>query len=512
MKASLFSSMSRFCAALVAVAACVFFSLMLAAQICVTRPHVAWCMYYAVMVSMAWLVLEYGERNLGRWFSRCEIWLLVLACLAVHYAMVVWLPEFGQVGMSAPGDSRAAFLALKAGRICHMHLRELNWVNYEILLSALGALWSRSLAFGQMLNGVCHAMVLLPVYCVCRKVGGKAVARLTAILVAFSPVVIVYSALLANECLSSMLLFYAAYFFLKAFDDDQSYGRLALSAAMGGMFLGLSNLFKGIGLVFTIAAVICLVLWVMRRVGLERAKRAFMVLGIVICCQFLTQFAGQLSFAALVGNFGLVSGKSDESLVVYELLIGLDVQHDGMFSGELIKKIRRWDEPERERQLRAAVKRDWRKYPRLMLRKFRNIHGSHACPAGAISHFSIMMQDFPRQEGGRYVSPRICLLVDNGTFVLRILLLLGAMGAFFKARKSFSQALPGVFSMLVILGFAAIEQLVEGHGRYKVAVYPFYFMAVPYISAWFEKDNLVTARVCGLVRKLACRMGRARGC
>ena len=124
-----------------------------------------------------------------------------------------------------------------------------------------------------------------------------------------------------------------------------------------------------------------------------------------------------------------------------------------------------------------------------MARKFCNIHGSHACPAGAVSHFSIMMRDFPRKEGGRYVSPRICLLADNGSFVLRILLLLGAAGAFLTARKSFRTALPGVFSMLVILGFAAIEQLIEGHGRYKVAVYPFYFMAVPYISAWRKRHD-----------------------
>lgn len=511
MKVSFFYKMSRFCVALVAIAACVFFSLMLVAQVCVTRPHLAWCAYYAAVVLLVWLVLEYGGRNLGHWFSRCEIWLLVFACLAVHRAMIAWLPEFGQVGMSAPGDSRAALMALDAGRICHMHhARDLNWSNYEVLISAFGALWSRSLAFGQMLNGVCHAMVLLPAYGICRKVGGKGLARLAAILIAFSPPVIVYSALLASECLSSMLLFYAAYFFLKALDGGRSYGDLALTAAMSGAFLGLSNLFKGIGIVFTSAAAICLLLWAMREIGLERAKRGLMVFCVLIGCQTLSQFAGQQSLAALAGNDAMVNGKSDESFLVYELLIGLDVKHDGMFSGEFIKKVRSWDEPERERQLRAAVKRDWRKYPKLMVRKFFNIHGSHACPAGAVSHFSIMMRDFPRKEGGRYVSPRICLLVDNGSFVLRLLLLLGASGLFFTARKSFGRALPGVFSMLVILGFAAIEQLIEGHGRYKVAVYPFYFMAVPYICAWFEKDNPARARIHGLVWKLAGRVRSAR--
>ena len=493
MKASVFSNLSKICTVLVTVAASVFFCMMLVAQVCVTMPHLAWCAYYAVVVSLTWIFLEFGERNLGRWFSRCEIWLLVFACLAVHRAMIAWLPEFGQVGMSAPGDSRAALMALESGRICHMHLaRELDWSNYEVLISALGALWSRTLAFGQMLNGVCHAMVLLPIYFMSRKVGGKAVARLTAILVAFSPVVIVYSALLACECLSSMLLCYAAFFFLRAVDDEQPYGKLALSAAMCGTFLGLSHLFRGIGIVFKFAAAACLVLWVMRKVGMERAKRALMVFCVIIGCQSITLFVGQRSISALAGDVEqpvVADGKPAESLIVYELLIGLDVQHDGMFSSDFVKRLRRWDEPERERQLRAAVKRDWRKYPKLMARKFCNIHGSHACPAGAVSHFSIMMRDFPRKEGGRYVSPRICLLADNGSFVLRILLLLGAFGMFFTARKSFSQALPGVFSMLVILEFAFIEQLIEGHGRYKVAVYPFYFMAVPYIIAWRKSSD-----------------------
>lgn len=513
MKTSIFPTMSRLCVALVSAAACVFVSAMLAAQICVTRPHAAWCAYSVAVVSLFWLVLEYGNRNLGRWFSRCEIWILVFACLAVHRAMIAWLPEFGQAGMSAPGDSKAALMALNAGRICHMHhLRDLNWSNYEILISALGALWGRSLSFGQMLNGVCHAMVLLPIYRISEKIGGRGLARLTVILVAFSPPVIVYSALLATECLSSMLLFYAAYFFLRVFDGEHSYGNLALTAAMSGVFLGLSNLFKAIGIIFTCAAAICLLLWTMRELGLERAKRAFMVFCIVVGCQSLSQFAGQRSLASLAGDVeppSSVGGQQTESMLVYELLIGLDARHDGMFSGELIGKIRSWDEPERERQLLAAVKRDWRRYPMLMVRKFCNIHGSHACRAGAVSHFSIMMRDFPRKEGGRYVLPRICLLVDNGTFVLRLLLLLGAAGVFFTG-KSFRLALPGVFSMLVILEFAAVEQLIEGHGRYKVAVYPFYFMAVPYLYAWFEKDNPVRARACGFIRKWAGRMGFSR--
>ena len=68
-----------------------------------------------------------------------------------------------------------------------------------------------------------------------------------------------------------------------------------------------------------------------------------------------------------------LQGYDVESLIVYELLIGLDIQHDGMFSSDFVKRVRTWDEPERERQLRAAVARDWRKYPKLMARKCKRI-------------------------------------------------------------------------------------------------------------------------------------------
>lgn len=489
MSDSLSCKISKICAALVFVAAGLFVTLMIVAQVCVSKPHVAWCLYYVAVVMLVWLVLEYGKRNLGHWFSCCEMWFLVFACFVVHCAMIAWLPEFGQVGMSAPGDSRAALMALNANKICHMHqARDINWSNYEVFLSALGALWRRSLSFGQMLNGVCHAMTLLPIYCISRRICGNGIARLTTILTAFSPTVIAYSALLASECLSSMLLFYAAFFFLNAMDCNDAHGNLALSAAMCGIFLGLSSLFKAIGFIFFVAMAISLALWIMRGVGYERAKKGILIFFIVIGCQSLSMFAGQWSLAALVRNDELINRKNEESVFVYEFLIGLDVKHDGMFSAELIKKIRSWDESERKRQLRDAVKRDWRCYPKLMVRKFCNIHGSHACPAGAISHFSKMLGDWPRKEGGRYVSPLISLISDNSTFVLRILLLLGTAGVLFARGKSFRFVLPGVFSMLVVLSFAAVEQLIEGHGRYKVAVYPFYFMLVPYICVWFEMD------------------------
>ena len=61
MKVSFFCKTSRFCVALVAIVACVFYSLMLVAQVCVTRPHLAWCAYYAAVV----LLVSYAANVFG---------------------------------------------------------------------------------------------------------------------------------------------------------------------------------------------------------------------------------------------------------------------------------------------------------------------------------------------------------------------------------------------------------------------------------------------------------------
>jgi hypothetical protein len=130
--------LSRFFVASVLVAACAFVALTLAAQVAVSVPHAPWIACCAASVVLAWLVFEYCSRRAGEWFRRSEVWILAAACLVAHWAIVAWLSGHGQSGMSSPGDSRASLMALESGRICHMHqARDLNWSNYEVLLSAL---------------------------------------------------------------------------------------------------------------------------------------------------------------------------------------------------------------------------------------------------------------------------------------------------------------------------------------------------------------------------------------
>ena len=67
--------------------------------------------------------------------------------------------------------------------------------------------------------------------------------------------------------------------------------------------------------------------------------------------------------------------------------------------------------------------------------------------------------------------------------------------------------------MLIVLLFAVVEQLIEGHGRYKTAIYPFYFMVLPYMCVWFERDNPVYVRLVRWVNVLVLKLkGRGNEC
>ena len=90
--------------------------------------------------------------------------------------------------------------------------------------------------------------------------------------------------------------------------------------------------------------------------------------------------------------------------------------------------------------------------------------------------------------------------------LFRFVFLLGALGLLMSRKRGFEFFMPGLFAALLVLGFAVVEQLIEGHGRYKTAIYPFYFMMVPYASVWLERDNPAYVRIGGRFRRVLDRI------
>lgn len=53
-----------------------------------------------------------------------------------------------------------------------------------------------------------------------------------------------------------------------------------------------------------------------------------------------------------------------------------------------------------------------------------------------------------------------------------------------------ARLLPGLIAGLVILGFTLLMLLMEVQARYRVAVYPFYFLLIPYVGQyWKDRDK-----------------------
>lgn len=493
--------------ALVYACACLFAAAMLAASFVAMSNWVGGLIGFAVFVISIWCLLEYLSRIgiLRDW--RVEVFVIMVLCLSVQLLLIGLLPSMGQNGMAAAWDSRAALRAMQAGKVCFTHnVRNQYWCNYEILLSSLAAVFSQKLYVGQALNALCCAAVVLPLFRLSERVAGRRVARFSALLVGFSPVVMLYSTMLTSEFLSAALMFYGLFFLCDAICAKDLRPAL-LPALLCGGCVGLSHLFKSITILFMASLLFVLLVAWLRCPGKANALR-LSVLGVAIAVSCsAVRTVGQTSFATFVNEPRLLEASDQSSPLLYEFVLGLNVSTDGIYSGDLAAKFVGMDEAHRKQFAVDMIKRDWRKYPGLMVRKFLNLHGSHLRPGGAVSSFTLSFRDWPLVKGGRnFTPPWVRPFTDCGTMLFRLVFLLGALGMFISRKRGLEFCMPGLFASLVILGFAVIEQLIEGHGRYKTAVYPFYFMVVPYVCVWFEKDNPLYVRIARMVGGIKARM------
>ena len=475
---------------LVAALTILFALLVFSAGVASMRASWLDCLAYAVVMMVLWTTLERCGKSWSFFSVRVEAWVIVAAVFFVHLAFIRVLPALGHEPLSAAWDARAAVRSIEAGRICYTHaVRNQSWCNYEVLLSAMGVMFGGGYQLGQVLNALTCALLVFPVSVLSSEIGGRRMARLTALTMGFSPALLMYSKLLSGEFLSAMLMGTAGYFLFDAFRAPKRRGGAA-SLVLCGVLIGLSQLFKPISVVFLFAmCALGAVLFVMTRDWKRRTVLVGSVLLVMGTCRLSTGIS-QNAISAFVGDVRLTTAVSEAPTLMYELVLGFNPETDGTYSGKLAREFLALDATRRRSFVMDRVCRDWRCYPGLMVRKFVNIHGSPNRPHGAVSNFVLSFRDYPklgRSHAPAWVEP----LSDSGALFFRILFLMGATGLALSLRRSVSFWLPGLFSALIILGFAAIEQLIEGHGRYKTAVYPFYFMLIPYAGVLLERVKLL---------------------
>lgn len=440
-------------------------------------PFIGMVLYGAAILGI-WSIIECFSRRHPSWSARAEMFFLVSFCLSVYVFFIGLLPAMGQVPGAMTFDPAQVLRSIEAGRICYFHdIRNQGWCNYEILMSILGSVFNGHQQFGEVFQALCCAIALMPLFCLAERVAGRRVARFTVLLAGLSPTIVMYSTVLTSEIISSSLMVFAAYCFLEVFVGKHSTIDIVLMMFVGGVLLALSDLFKVIAIVFVVAAAVLLVVGALRS-----GNRGFVVRLMVASLVFypsyrLVRHVGQTALSALADAPQKTIPDKKSSALLYELVLGLNIENEGFYSGKLAHDFVAMPVEKQQEFARETFCRDWKKYPMLMIRKFRNIHGSNNYHHGAVSTFSNVFKD----KSGMWHVPRwIWPLTDSGTMFFKVVFLLGCIGLLLSASRSFVDLAPGVFSISIVLCFAVIEQLIEGHGRYKMSIYPFYFLIVPY--------------------------------
>lgn len=463
----------------------------------VMRPPFLGALLYGFSLLGIWAFFECFGRRHPSYSARAEMYSLALLCLAAYVAFIMLLPAIGQIPETMTYDPAQVLKSMKAGKICHFHdARSQTWCNYEILMSMLAVVFKGGQQLGELFQAACCAVALLPLYRLSERVAGRRAARFTVLMAGFSPTIVMYSTVLTSEILSASLMILAAYCFLDAMDLSRDRLNVVLMMFASGVFLAFSGLFKSTSAVFVAAAAVLLVIGALRC-----WSRAFLLRAVAAALVFYPAYrgarhVGQKVLSELVGTRQAAVAAPGEvsSAFLYELALGLNVENEGFYSGKTAREFYAIPAAKRGEAVRAAIRRDWEKYPRLMLQKFRNIHGSSIYHHGAVSTFQFAFRDKSGRREPRWVWP----LADSGTMFFKVVFLLGCVGLFLSAGRQFSVIAPGVLSASIVLGFAVVEQVIEGLGRYKVSVYPFYFLVVPYASATVgaARSSIVRAFVC----------------
>ena len=452
----------------------------------VMRPPFMGALLYGFSLLGIWAFFECFSRRHPSYSARAEMYTLALLCLAAYVVFIALLPAIGQIPGTMTYDPAQVLKSMKAGRICHVHdTRYIAWHNYEILMSMLAVVFKGEQQLGELFQAACCAVALLPLFRLSERVAGRRAARFTVLMTGFSPTLVMYSTVLTSEILSASLMLLAAYCLLDALDGKRSGLDVVVMMFAAGAFLAFSALFKNTAVVFIAATAVLLVIGALRcwnRAFLLRLVAAVLVFYPTYRC---ARHVGQKVLSELSGPQRapqVAVGGGMTSAILYELALGLNVENEGFFSWKFARDFSAMPVERQSESVKAAIRRDWKKYPKLMVQKFRNIHGSSIYHHGAVSTFMFAFRDGRGKREPRWVWP----LADSGTMFFKVVFLLGCIGLLLSAGRQFSVIAPGVLSASIVLGFAVVEQLIEGLGRYKVSVYPFYFLLVPYALATVE--------------------------
>jgi lysylphosphatidylglycerol synthetase-like protein (DUF2156 family) len=156
--------------------------------------------------------------------------------------------------------------------------------------------------------------------------------------------------------------------------------------------------------------------------------------------------------------------------------------------------------------------RNARKYPKFIVDKFRMLWGANDDSTGSILYWFRMscQNDCYNQRDKNHCVAWLMPLLRSEHLFFSIAFLLGAGGLFLSKGKSLDLTGTGIVSLVIVLLFAVMSMLIESQGRYRTAIYPFFFLVMPYAHVCLRRVNPLYVRLAACVERKLGALGWQR--
>lgn len=483
--------LSRALFALLSFAGLLFAGLWLAASIATSGESIAAPAKYGMCALITWLAFEMLWRSGTGWYRRHEILAVSIFFFLIYLASLKIMPELGQIVM--PYDSLRAQKSLEAGHIAFFRpFRLTYWINYDFFLSTLGMVFEPKLIVGQIANAACRAAALFPIYKLSERAAGRRMALFTTVVTALSPVLTLYASTLVGDFIAALFYLYAVYA-LFASHDEAAGARLDFGRwiFVGGL-AGIGCIFKSISFLLWGA----LLVWAVFKMLEKRSVKTSLTLALALVTIWLSHGAIQSIRSSMFNTMieDEATRKSAEASfidgILYEAYLGMCIQTRGGYSPSRDRAIRHAKRADKIWMVKDMLKKDLPNYPKFFVEKFCSVWGANDTVGSVYDWFKMSCQKdcYNLKDKNHCVKWLPSLLRAELIFFVAFFLL-GASGLFLSWRKQTDRLDVGTISLTIVLAYAAMSMIIEAHGRYKTAIYPFIVLVLPYARIWLEKDN-----------------------
>lgn len=422
--------------------------------------------YVAFVGGVSFWAIALRKRCLKNAKSSQLAWGMAIVAFVVQIVFIVIVRTW--FGQSMISDFTRAQQCLESGRVMTLHHPMFKyWVNYEMILSLLGSLTVPSLWVGQLLNAVCIALSVYPIYRIADSIAGKDVGIVVSALSIFYPTNLMYGTILTQEYICAALIVWGVYLLLKAFESEALKRVDVVNGCLAAIVLSAAELVKPVVPIVWAGLIVSLLF----RIGTFANKKwPVMCVAKLFFVIFAMYIISYKSFSVLDGY--LIERVSSQkcpaqSAVPWkQLLIGLDVESRGVYTTELAQGYNLSDAEARERCI-AKMKRNIGRLPHLVGEKMIRLHWSDRWAS------NWFLQTLKRTS-----DCDLSAFAQAGFLINVFMILLSASTILCTYWKRALIDMRDVFPLVILFGFTMLIGFLEMQCRYRTSIYPVYFLSM----------------------------------